>query len=214
MFCRECGKTIKEGSAFCTNCGTKIPTELEETLNEQREEVTEAVTQEAEVAGETILDGAREAAFVPDGSEIPDMPKIPDLPDLTLDGQDGVEEATAVSGTYISEAEEELSQAPAKVAAVTGGQQKTMASQSPVKKDPREDPMTLWGWIGTWLLMLIPIAQVILPFVWAFSSNTNRSKRTFFQAYLIISLVLIVLGIVFGSALFMFFSNVSEDMFY
>ena len=50
-------------------------------------------------------------------------------------------------------------------------------------------PMTIGNWMATQLLMLIPIANIILVFVWAFGSNVNPSKKTYFQAQLIWALI-------------------------
>jgi hypothetical protein len=65
-------------------------------------------------------------------------------------------------------------------------------------------PMTLKDWIVTMLLMLIPIANLILPFMWAFGSDVNPSKKTYFQAMLIMALV----GIVFWIVIVIFFGAV------
>ncbi len=89
------------------------------------------------------------------------------------------------------------------------------AVESPVRKvDSRELPMTLGAWIGTFLLLLIPVVNIVLPFVWAFGSDVNRSKKTFFQAMLLVNLVMIVLFIVFSSAIAIFFATFSEGVFY
>lgn len=66
--------------------------------------------------------------------------------------------------------------------------------------DPNTQPMRLQDWIVSFLLLLIPIANIVLVFMWAFGSNVNKSKKTFFQAYLIIMAVSTVLSIVFFSA--------------
>ena len=59
-------------------------------------------------------------------------------------------------------------------------------------------PMTLGNWICTFLLLLIPFANIVLIFVWAFGSDVNPSKKTYFQAMLIMMLIGIALSIVFG----------------
>lgn len=59
-----------------------------------------------------------------------------------------------------------------------------------------EEPVTIKEWIITWLLLCIPIANIILPFVWAFDSSTKKSKSNFFKAYLIWMLIGVVLGII------------------
>jgi Na+/proline symporter len=62
--------------------------------------------------------------------------------------------------------------------------------------DPYSEPMALKDWIFTFLLLMIPFANIILPFVWAFGNNVNRSKKTFFQAYLIFMLVGVIIAAV------------------
>ena len=44
--------------------------------------------------------------------------------------------------------------------------------------DVTSKPMSLQDWIYTYLLLLIPIANVVLMFVWAFGSDVNKSKKT------------------------------------
>jgi hypothetical protein len=59
-----------------------------------------------------------------------------------------------------------------------------------------EEPMSLKDWLITFLLLMIPFAGIVLPFIWAFGSDVNQSKKTYFQAMLIMSLVGIVLYII------------------
>ena len=54
-------------------------------------------------------------------------------------------------------------------------------------------PMTMWSWLGTILLLGIPIVNIVLLFVWSFSSGVNESKKNFSRAYLIVSLIATVL---------------------
>lgn len=46
--------------------------------------------------------------------------------------------------------------------------------------------MTLGDWIITFLILCVPCVNIVMIFVWAFSSDTNPSKKTFFQAVLIV----------------------------
>ena len=68
--------------------------------------------------------------------------------------------------------------------------------------DPREKVYSVWGWLGTMLLMCIPIVGTfILPFVWAFSSKTNKSKKNFFIVYIIMLVIGIILAIVLSATI-------------
>ena len=64
-------------------------------------------------------------------------------------------------------------------------------------------PVTVGNWILTYLLMCIPFVNIILLFVWAFGSNTPKSKANWAKASLIWMLIGLVIGILFvamGSA--------------
>ena len=73
--------------------------------------------------------------------------------------------------------------------------------------DEYSKPMTIKDWLITYLLMLIPIANIVLVFVWAFGSNVNKSKKTYFQASLIMMGIVILLYIVFGIIIFSLLAN-------
>ncbi len=59
-------------------------------------------------------------------------------------------------------------------------------------------PVTIGNWMLTYLLMCIPLVNVILLFVWAFGSNTPVSKANWAKA----SLIWMVIGIAFYVLLF------------
>lgn len=63
------------------------------------------------------------------------------------------------------------------------------------------EPLTMGQYIVMFLLLMIPIANIILPFVWAFGSNTNVNKKNFARALLIMMAIGIVLSVLFSSVL-------------
>lgn len=72
-----------------------------------------------------------------------------------------------------------------------------------------EEPVKISEWVLSLVLMMIPCVNIIMMFVWAFSSTEKKSKSNFFKAYLIffaISMALVVLIwfaiIFFAAALF------------
>ena len=67
--------------------------------------------------------------------------------------------------------------------------------------------MRIGDWIVTSLLMLIPIVNIVLMFVWAFGGNVNPSKKSFFQAALIFSLIGVILSVLFIGAAGLFLSE-------
>ena len=58
-------------------------------------------------------------------------------------------------------------------------------------------------WLLTNLILMIPLVNLMMIFVWAFGPNTNPNKANYFKAALIlfaIYLVLAVAVVIFGSA--------------
>jgi len=58
--------------------------------------------------------------------------------------------------------------------------------------------ISLGEWIITFIVLAIPIVNIIMLFVWGFSSATNPSKQNFCRATLILYLVCAVLFFLFG----------------
>jgi ABC-type multidrug transport system permease subunit len=79
--------------------------------------------------------------------------------------------------------------------------------------DPTNEPMTLKDWMLTLLLLMIPIANIILPFVWAFGTGVNKSKKTYFQAYLLFMLIGIIFGFIITIVLISAFSTLAYNLY-
>jgi hypothetical protein len=62
-------------------------------------------------------------------------------------------------------------------------------------------PVTVGEWIITYLLMSIPLVNLVLLFVWAFGNNTPASKANWAKALLIMMLF----GIILYTAFFLIF---------
>jgi uncharacterized membrane protein YvbJ len=80
------------------------------------------------------------------------------------------------------------------------------------------DPLSVKNYLGMFFLLLIPIVNIILLFVWAFDSSANINKSNFAKAYLIYMLILIIfsiiLSLIFGSIIAAIFSNISSEYYY
>ncbi len=59
-------------------------------------------------------------------------------------------------------------------------------------------PVSVGDWIVTFILLAIPIVNIVMLFVWGFGGSAHPSKKTYAQATLIIMGVVICLGILFG----------------
>lgn len=58
--------------------------------------------------------------------------------------------------------------------------------------DGEKRPISIGDWMLTYLLLIIPIVNIVLLFVWAFGSNTHPSKANWAKANLIWILIVIV----------------------
>lgn len=58
------------------------------------------------------------------------------------------------------------------------------------------EEMTLGQWIGTIVLCMIPCVNIVMLIVWA-AGNGNPIRKRFAQAYLIVTVAVYVLGIIF-----------------
>lgn len=67
---------------------------------------------------------------------------------------------------------------------------------TPSERDDYAPVMTVGDWIKTMLLMAIPLVNIILIFVWAFSDSANPNKRNYFRASLILGAISLFIAIV------------------
>ena len=63
--------------------------------------------------------------------------------------------------------------------------------------------ISLGEWIITFIVLAIPLVNIIMLFVWGFSSSTNPNKSNFCKATLIVYLVCFVLFFLFGGMAFL-----------
>ena len=61
-----------------------------------------------------------------------------------------------------------------------------------------EEPVSLKEWMLTFLILMIPCVNIVMMFVWAFSSSEKKSKSNFFKAQLIFA------GIILGIYILLF----------
>ena len=57
-------------------------------------------------------------------------------------------------------------------------------------------------WLITNLIMMIPLGNIVMMLVWAFSSNTNPNKANYFKAALILFAIVMVIYLVLAVVFF------------
>ena len=81
-----------------------------------------------------------------------------------------------------------------------GGYNPNAANNPYISNDNSSQTVSVGEWIVTFILMIIPIVNIIMLLVWAFSSGTTLSKKNWAKAELILILISIVLGVIFSIA--------------
>lgn len=65
----------------------------------------------------------------------------------------------------------------------------------------KNKPMSILDWWLFWIIMIIPLLNIVMFFVFLFSSNTNKSLKNYFLAMLIPLVLIIGFIIVVGVSL-------------
>ena len=74
------------------------------------------------------------------------------------------------------------------------------------------EPMTVKDYIGMMLLMLIPVANIVLLFVWAFGGPTNRNKRNYCRAALLLAAIVLAIYAVIAVIVVLFAVGVAGSL--
>ncbi len=61
-----------------------------------------------------------------------------------------------------------------------------------------EKQMSVGDWIITYLLLSIPVINIICIFIWAFGGTKKPSRKTWAQATLLLPLIILFFLVVFG----------------
>lgn len=64
-----------------------------------------------------------------------------------------------------------------------------------------EEPVKISEWVLCYVIMMIPCVNIIMMFVWAFSSSEKKSKSNFFKAQLILFGIMMVVMVLFSFAM-------------
>jgi len=121
--------------------------------------------------------------------------------------------ASAKSATTAKPAASAKPAAPAKSAAPA----ESAAPARPAATDvvtyaATDEVITTLGWLGTQLLLIIPIVGLVLYFIWAFGTGGNLNRRNYCRSSLILMAVALGLGILFTITVIVFFGGILSFM--
>lgn len=91
--------------------------------------------------------------------------------------------------------------------------QANYAQQQPAGKpaEAAAQPMGVWAYVGSILLMSLPIAGFIIAIVWACGATSNPNRRNLARAMLILIAIGIVLSILFSAAMVSLFASIAQQ---
>jgi len=87
--------------------------------------------------------------------------------------------------------------------------QTTAQYQSTVNQKDLRKPMSVWQFLLMFIILAVPILNIIMVFVWAFGSKANLNKKNLSRAYLIVVVVMIVLWIAVGASIMSIFGGIT-----
>lgn len=220
MYCAKCGNTLPDDSRVCGYCGAVVA---------DGEEVQEVVSYPQQGGKENIKNSPLEdTAPVLTREQIESLPmysaRMEEMVDLCSAAaqQLNQEEVPAESKNPDSNQEEEKLP-KTEEAELPQHTQEAPPVESPVVPvpapnrrvvgvDKRARPMRTAGFFGTQLLLLIPVINVILLFVWAFRRRSNFNRKAYARSILI--WILIFLLILLAGLIAMIILKVPTDINY
>lgn len=71
----------------------------------------------------------------------------------------------------------------------------------------QEEVYSVLQWFGTFLLMFVPVVNIVLLFVWAFSNKGNKNRKNWAIASLFIVVIIIILLVILYAVLVSMFNR-------
>lgn len=182
-FCSSCGAEVIEGNKFCSRCGTPVQRTATEAASVSESSVSA-------VSGSTITD------FAVIGS-----------PDSGSAASGFASSGPAVYGPAASYSVASAQTVGAPVTTVQAAPPPPVVRQqvtAPLMTDAdfipdnksKYQPISTGGYIGIWLLMMLPAINLLLLIVWACGGCRKINKRNYARSMLVISAIFLVLGVI------------------
>lgn len=179
MYCSKCGAKIKEGAAFCGECGASLqnyPPVQEKAGCETKVTMSqENFTASGQAAGKTANPGSQ------------------------FYGTQGGQNAGQESRRYEQPQPQPRPQPqPQPMAYGMGNQAFYNNYNIPIKNyDPSKDytPISMWGYFGYKILFAIPILGFILILIFSFGGTRNVNLRNFARSTFCLFIILIVVAL-------------------
>lgn len=167
MFCGNCGSSLQDGAKFCGSCGAKV--EPAAPANEAQPEAKPGVSDQPQATADNTTQ-SMPVKEVQSSSHTSYTPP-----------------AQPASGYVAPQPDQGYS-----------GQQHTYqpAASQPYGPFVDNSPLSVGQYIVMFILMAIPLVNLIMLFVWGFSSSENTNRKNFARASLILMAIAIGLWII------------------
>ncbi len=176
-YCTECGEPLTARQKKCKKCGTLVA--------KKTEAEKEAVTEPAAVAEETT----ESLSSAPQPTETAVAVAEPET--LPEPEPEPVKEPKPDSGRGLLEEK--------------SGEIKSVEIDPAPARKSKYAPVSTFGFFLMYLLLLIPVVNIILLFVWARKGSKKINRRNFARAALIFLLIIVIWALVsyfFGQAIY------------
>lgn len=214
MYCTKCGNTLPDDSLICGYCGAVVSEEEQREFPSQPQQEGEALEAMAEEQADSAVPVLSQEELEALPSYSARVEEMVDLCSAAAEQLKGDEPGAAADEDNGNEEPDPTEQAavprhavdePETTVAVAAGRRGPGA-------DKRARPMRTAGFFGTQLLLLIPVINIILLFVWAFRRRSNFNRKAYARSILI--WILIVLLLLLTGLLAMIIFRIPTDINY
>lgn len=214
MFCENCGSPMPEDSKFCMNCGAKAAVPEGQTAQPSAQETAAAAetiqVDEAPAVDAAVLTEQQEAPANPVQYEPQPQPAVPEIqpkPVQPAPQPQAYQQPAPQPQSYQQPAPQpQVYQQSAPQSGPASYAQPQPAPQSPAYQQPaapasqlaipkNERPLSVWKYIGIFLVTGLPVIGFIMILVWSFGSSWNKNTRNLARAILIFGIIGFVLAV-------------------
>lgn len=203
--CITCGQEIKDDALFCPYCGTR---------NQGDEQLGTATVQNTATAQDAAQDNS-----VNDSDS-----QVENSSDVTVTTDDAAQNTAndpfAYNTMNLGQAQQQQQVPPMQqyqpqqqIPPMQQMYQPQYGAANTAWQDPNDQPLSVGGWIGTMIVLMIPVVNFIMLIVWAFGSG-NKSRKNYCLASLIIAVVMIVLIVLFYMVVGVSAASAFNTMYY
>lgn len=234
MVCKNCNHEIDNGAMFCTYCGTPV----EQTPEPETQPVENASTEDAaQNPYENVQTAQPEVNNVQQATQQTTADSQPQQNPYSSP-QYGQQDQTYYQQQNRTSYGQQFTNAPNNAYGANEGKygnqyqnynngynqqynaqyQQTYNAQPvppviPSYGTPETQPVSVGGWIGVMLLSCLPLINLIMLFVWAFSSSTKKSLKNYARAALIMFLIVAVITVIASVVLIACGVNIFSELF-